>query len=257
MVPDAAAPATVLVATTNPHKVAEFAGILAGLPVRLITLAEAGITAEVEETGTTFAANAAQKARGYHAAARARGLPVWVLADDSGLEVDALGGEPGVYSTRWAGPGTTAEERNVRLLARLCDVPADARGARFRCVIVLISPTGAEYVGEGTVEGRIGFAPRRREGWGFGYDPIFELPERGLTIAELPPEAKAAISHRGRAGRQIRAILAAALNGGAGAGAGEGVPEAAADQRQADDDGEKDRPDQHDDAEQHGDNAHQ
>src|SRR5438067_9008626 len=102
-----------LVATTNPHKVAEYRGLLAGLPVQIRALAEVGIAEDVEETGTTFLDNARLKARAYHALARGRGLTAWVLADDSGNEVDALGGAPGVLSTRWAGPGTTAAERNT------------------------------------------------------------------------------------------------------------------------------------------------
>ncbi len=202
-----------LLATTNQHKLGEYQAMLAGLPVRLVTLTDAGITDDVEEGDESFLANARLKAQTYWALARERGLRAWVLADDSGLEVDALGGEPGVRSTRWAGPNTTAEERNTRLLARLTDVPLEERDARFRCVIVLLSPQGAEYIGDGTLEGRIAFSPRRQPGYGFGYDPIFELPERGLTVGEIPPAEKEAISHRGRAGRQIQAALAQALQG--------------------------------------------
>ena len=201
-----------LLATTNRHKVGEYQAMFAGLPVRLATLADVGITDDVEEGDESFLANARLKAQTYWTQARDRGLRAWVLADDSGLEVDALGGEPGVRSTRWAGSNTTAEERNTRLLARLIDVPAAERGARFRCVIVLISLEGAEYIGAGTLEGRIAFAPRQQPGYGFGYDPIFELPERGLTVGEIPPAEKEAISHRGRAGRQIQAALAQALH---------------------------------------------
>jgi XTP/dITP diphosphohydrolase len=200
-----------LLATTNRGKLREYQAIFAGLPLRVQTLIEAGIHEDVEEIGDSFLAIARLKAQTYHALAAARGLSAWVLADDSGLEVDALNGEPGVLSTRWAGPDTTPEKRNHLLLDRLLHVPPEARTARFRCVCVLISPTGAEHVAEGTVEGRITAAPRQVEGYGFGYDPIFELPDRGLTIGEIPPAEKEAISHRGIAGHKIRAILAEAL----------------------------------------------
>jgi XTP/dITP diphosphohydrolase len=200
-----------LLATTNAHKVREYEAILAGLPFRLLTPADLGLTDEVEETGATFLDNARLKARAYREAAQAQGLAAWVLADDSGIEVDALDGAPGVLSTRWAGPDTTAETRNRLLLERLRDVPAPARGARFRCVIVLLSPSGEEFIGDGALTGRIALAPRQRPGYGFGYDPIFELPERGLTVGEIPPAEKEAISHRGQAGRQIRRRLLAAL----------------------------------------------
>jgi XTP/dITP diphosphohydrolase len=200
-----------LLATTNQHKLGEYQALFSGLPVRLATLADVGITDDVEEGDESFLANARLKAETYWRMARERGLRAWVLADDSGLEVAALGGEPGVRSTRWAGPNTTAAERNTRLLARLTEVPREERDARFRCLIVLLSPDGTEYVGDGTLEGRIAFAPRQHPGYGFGYDPIFELPERGLTVGEIPPAEKEAISHRGRAGRQIRAVLAQAL----------------------------------------------
>jgi XTP/dITP diphosphohydrolase len=201
-----------LLATTNQHKLGEYQAMFAGLPLRVVTLTEAGITDDVEEGDESFLANARLKAQTYWQMAHDRGLRAWVLADDSGLEVDALGGEPGVRSTRWAGPNTTAEERNTRLLDRLIDVPLEERGARFRCVIVLLGPQGTEYIGDGTLEGRIAFAPRRQPGYGFGYDPIFELPDRGLTVGEIPPAEKEAISHRGRAGRQIQAVLAPALH---------------------------------------------
>ncbi|MDQ2807386.1 MAG: RdgB/HAM1 family non-canonical purine NTP pyrophosphatase [Chloroflexota bacterium] len=199
---------TLLLATTNAGKAREYAGLFADLPLRLVTLADLNVTDEVDETGDTFLANARLKAAAGRAAAQAAGLAAWVLGDDSGLEVDALGGAPGVFSVRWAGPNTTAAERNTLLLARLDQVPPAQRTARFRCVISLLDPAGQEWVGDGTLEGRITFAPRQQPGYGFGYDPIFELPERGLTVAEIPPAAKATISHRGRAVAQIRAVLA-------------------------------------------------
>ncbi len=210
MLPDSA-PTLLLLATTNAGKLREYRGLLADLPLRLLTLTELGVTEETEETGETFVANARIKAAAGRAVAQAQGRPAWVLADDSGLEVDALGGAPGVFSTRWAGPNTTAAERNMRLLARLAGVPLDRRSARFRCLIVLLDPTGREWIGDGTLEGRIALAPHEQPGYGFGYDPLFELPDRGLTVAEIAPAAKAAISHRGRAFAQIRPVLARAV----------------------------------------------
>jgi XTP/dITP diphosphohydrolase len=151
-------------------------------------------------------ANALLKARAFYEAlpdeARAEGW--WVLADDSGLEVDALGGEPGVYSTRWAGPNTTAEERNRLLLERLEGVPDEGRTARFRSVVALIAPDGTEHITEGTVEGRIAQEPRGDGG--FGYDPIFELPN-GSRMSELSPDEKNLISHRGVAGAKAAEVV--------------------------------------------------
>ena len=199
--------APVVLATTNKGKVAEFRNILAGLPVAVLAADEAGLVLDVDETGTTFEANARLKAEAYHAAAQAAGLRCWILADDSGLEVDALDGAPGVYSTRWAGD-TDAEGRNTLLLARLAGVPAGpARAARFRCVIALLAPDGREFVVSGSLEGEIALAPTARPRSGFGYDPIFYLPDRGCTVADLPPGAKDAISHRGLAGAAARAVL--------------------------------------------------
>lgn len=209
---DTLAPTTLLLATTNAGKAREYIGLFADLPLRVITLADLGVTDEVDETGDTFLANARLKSAAGRMAAQARGLAAWVLGDDSGLEVDALGGAPGVFSVRWAGPNTSAAERNTLLLARLDEVPLEGRTARFRCLISLLDPLGQEWVGDGTLAGRITFAPRQQPGYGFGYDPIFELPERGLTVAEIPPAAKAAISHRGRAVAQIRPVLARAAD---------------------------------------------
>lgn len=197
----------VVLATTNPGKVAEFRHILTGLPGPVLAADEAGLLLDVDETGATFAANARLKAAAYQAAAHAAGLRCWLLADDSGLEVEALGGEPGIYSTRWAGD-TDATGRNRLLLARLVGVPAGpARAARFRCVIALIAPDGREFIVEGTLEGEIALAPTATPRSGFGYDPIFYLPDQGCTVADLPPGAKNVISHRGVAGAAARAVL--------------------------------------------------
>ncbi len=197
-----------VLATTNAGKVEEFRNILAGLPMRVVAADEAGLVLDVDETGATFEANARLKAEAYQAEAQAAGVDCWLLADDSGIEVDALGGEPGIYSTRWAGD-VDAAGRNRLLLARLVDVPAGpARAARFRCVIALVSPDGRTFIVEGSLEGEIALAPTATPRSGFGYDPIFYLPDRGCTVADLPPGAKDTISHRGRAGAAARAILA-------------------------------------------------
>jgi XTP/dITP diphosphohydrolase len=200
------APVLVL-ATTNPGKIHEFRSILTGLPLPVLGAEEAGLLLDVDETGATFEDNARLKARAYAVAAHAAGLRAWIMADDSGLDVDALGGAPGVQSNRWAGPGTTAAERNRLLLERLAGMAEAQRTARFHCVIVLQAPDDREFVTHGTVEGRIANAPTARPIGGFGYDPIFYLPDRGVTMADLGPGEKDAISHRGRAGLAARAIL--------------------------------------------------
>lgn len=188
-----------LIATHNRGKVAELAAIFAGLGLELATLDDLGITAEVPETGDTYAENARLKARGYSALS---GL--LTLADDSGLEVDALGGEPGVYSARYGG-APSDEARYRLLLERLAATGAADRAARFRCVIAMVWPGGREALAEGAVEGRITREPRGQNG--FGYDPVFWLPEFGCTMAELDAEVKNRISHRARAAAQARAIL--------------------------------------------------
>ena len=191
------APRRLLLATRNPGKLAELRALLADLPIEVAAAVDAP---EVDETGSTFAENARLKAL-----AVARWSGEWALADDSGLEVDALGGRPGVLSSRYAGSGATDAERNARLLAELADVPDAARTARFRCVIALAAPDGRVWMREGACEGRIARAPRGSHG--FGYDPVFLLPERGLTMAELPPEEKSRISHRARALSAMREVL--------------------------------------------------
>lgn len=185
--------------------------------MELVSPAEVGLLLEVDEVGETFADNARLKAEAFTAAS---GLPV--LADDSGLEVDALGGEPGVRSARYGGPGLTEEARYRLVLARLIDVPWERRGARFRCVVALAvdqagsllrnpaaDSTGRVWLAEGRCEGFVACAPRGAHG--FGYDPVFFVPEYGLTMAELASEAKNRISHRARAVQAIRAILARQL----------------------------------------------
>ena len=190
-----------LIATHNRGKKAEYARLLEGLGLELTTLSELGITTEVEENGATYGANALLKATAY---ARLAGL--LTLADDSGLDVDALGGAPGVLSARYAGPGADDRQRYELLLRNLTGVPEAQRTARFRCAIALAWPDGRTAVVEGTCEGRIAESPRGEHG--FGYDPVFLLPEHGCTMAELPPEVKNRISHRARAAQAARPLLA-------------------------------------------------
>ncbi|MCR4399422.1 MAG: XTP/dITP diphosphatase [Syntrophomonadaceae bacterium] len=190
-----------VLATRNRKKRAELEAILAPLGLRVHTLDEFPEVPEVVEDGATFEANARKKAR---AVAEATGLVA--LADDSGLEVDALGGLPGVHSARFAGEPADDARNNQLLLERLRDVPPERRGARFRCVIAVAVPGGETFVAEGSCEGRIGCEPAG-EG-GFGYDPLFIVDGYGQTFAQLPPEVKHRISHRGRALAAAADILA-------------------------------------------------
>jgi len=190
-----------LLATTNRHKLEEYRAIFSDLPFTLLSLYDVHLDIHVEETGTTFAENAALKARAY---AQASGL--LALADDSGLEIDALGGAPGVYSARFAGSETSYEERFRLILERLKGLPMEQRAARFRCSIAIAEPAGYCREVEGTIEGVIADSPRGDHG--FGYDPIFLVPELGKTTAEIAPEHKNRISHRGRAAQQARVLLA-------------------------------------------------
>jgi len=189
-----------LVATHNPGKVREYQALLAGLPLQVTYLDAEGVTLEVEETGATFAENAILKAATY---ARLTGL--WTWADDSGLEVDALGGAPGVFSSRYAGPGATDTDRYRKLLNALAGVPWDRRTARFCCTVALVTPGGVVRTAEDVCEGVIAFGPAGDQG--FGYDPVFYLPDHRATMAQLPPEVKNQISHRGRAARAAAALL--------------------------------------------------
>jgi len=200
-----------LVATRSTHKLAELRDLLRLARAELVSLDDVGIADEPAEEGASFAANAAAKARAY---ARSSGLPT--LADDSGLEVDALGGGPGVRTRRFAGPDATDADNNARLLAVLSGLPPALRGARYRCVLALALPGTAGPRGglpvrlaRGTFSGRIATGPRGANG--FGYDPIFEPasePAGGATVGEWPPERKAAVSHRARAARRMARILA-------------------------------------------------
>jgi len=191
---------TLLLATSNLHKLEEFRAIFSDLPLRLLSLSDIQLVVDVEETGTTFAENAELKARTY-----AQMSQMLTLADDSGLEIDALGGAPGVLSARYLGTETSYEERFRVILEKLQGLPLDQRSARFRCVIALAKPSGTIRMVEGVVEGVIADRPRGTHG--FGYDPIFFLPELGKTFAELEPEYKNRISHRALAAQSARKLL--------------------------------------------------
>lgn len=197
-----------LLATNNPGKVAELRRLLATTGYELVTPAELGIALDVEESGVTYAENAAAKAR---AAARAAGC--LALADDSGIEVDALGGRPGVHSARYGGAGLDDRARVELLLRELEGVPNGRRTARFRAVVVIAAPDGSVLqTFEGVAEGSIAREPRGTGG--FGYDPIFVVRGLGKTMAELTPEEKDAVSHRGQALRAAAAWLRARLEHG-------------------------------------------
>ena len=190
-----------LLATNNNGKIREYRNLLRELPFQVVTLAEQGITTVVDEVGSTLEENARLKAT---AMANESGL--LALADDSGLEVDALGGEPGPLSARYAGENASDGDRVSYLLSRMKDVPWTERTARFRCIIVLASSNGRIELCSGECEGLIMLKPQG-EG-GFGYDPVFYLPEVDMTMAELPLETKNRISHRGRAARKACRVLA-------------------------------------------------
>jgi len=200
--------ADLILATRNPGKLAELRRILAAsaVDVSVADLDDYPDMPEVAETGATFTENALLKAR---AVAAHTGRPA--VADDSGLCVDALNGMPGVLSARWAGRHGD-DEANLRLLlAQLADVPAGRRAAHFACAAALVLPSGAEHVTEGTVSGWLTDAPRGTNG--FGYDPVFVPARSELTTAQLSPEDKDAISHRGRALRALAPVIAALLGG--------------------------------------------
>lgn len=187
-------------ATGNAGKMQEIRMILADVDVNVLSLKEAGIAADVEENGTTFAENALIKARAY-----AEKADCLVLADDSGLEIDYLNREPGVYSARYMGEDTSYHIKNQNLLDRMAGVPDDKRTARFVCAIAAVLPDGSERLTEGTIEGRIGYGEKGCNG--FGYDPIFYVPECGCTSAEMSMEQKNAASHRGVALKKMKQVL--------------------------------------------------
>ena len=189
----------IIFATSNAHKMDEIRMILGDLDAEILSMREAGIETEIEENGTTFAENAVIKAQALRPFTDAI-----VMADDSGLVIDALNGEPGVYSARYM-DGAPYEVRNRNLIARLEGKQGKERSARFVCVIAASYPDGRVITAEGTMEGQIAEEPAGENG--FGYDPILFLPEYGKTSAELSPEEKNAISHRGKALRAMRKKL--------------------------------------------------
>ena len=190
----------IIFATGNENKMVEIREILGELPLEIQSMKEAGVYADVDENGSTFEENALIKAR---AVCRLAGE--MVLADDSGLEIDYLNGEPGIYSARYMGEDTSYRIKNQNLMDRLSGVPDEKRTARFVCAIAAAFPDGREYVVRGTIEGRIGYEERGENG--FGYDPIFYLPDRDVSTAELSREEKNSISHRGNALKKMKELL--------------------------------------------------
>ncbi len=189
-----------LLATNNQAKVREYLSLLQNIPFELVTLAEEGITTTVNEVGESLEENARLKAT-----ILATQSQLLTLADDSGLEVDALGGEPGRLSARYAGEGASDRDRVNYLLSRLKGVPWQKRSARFRCIIAIATPGGEVELCSGECRGFITFEPRGEQG--FGYDPVFYLPELDKTMAELPPEIKNQVSHRWQAARKVYQVL--------------------------------------------------
>ena len=198
---------TIIFATGNKNKMIEIRMILADLGCRILSQKEAGIQADVVEDGQTFEENALIKATTI--ADIARKMPEYknavVLADDSGLEIDALNKEPGIYSARYMGEDTSYDIKNQALIDRLEGVPDEKRTARFVCAIAAALPDGSTEVVRGTMEGRIGYEITGKNG--FGYDPIFYLPQFGCSSAELEPEKKNELSHRGEGLRKMRKVL--------------------------------------------------
>lgn len=197
----------IIFATGNAHKMIEIRMILEDLGMEILSQKEAGITADVVEDGKTFEENALIKAT--KIAEAAANMPKYknavVLADDSGLEIDYLNKEPGIYSARYMGEDTSYDIKNQNLIDRLDGVPDEKRTARFVCAIAAAFPDGSSEVVRGTMEGIIGYEIAGENG--FGYDPIFYLPEYGCTSAQLAPEKKNGLSHRGEGLRKMRKIL--------------------------------------------------
>ncbi|MFC7365508.1 MULTISPECIES: XTP/dITP diphosphatase [Bhargavaea] len=186
----------VIIATKNRGKAKDFEALLSPYGIKVLTLYDVAPELEIEETGTTFRENAALKAETV-----AEKLGKMVIADDSGLAVDALGGKPGVYSARYSGKGATDERNIEKLLAELSGVPDEERTARFVCVLAVAAPGTETRFFEGACEGRILRTPAGENG--FGYDPVFYVPMEERTMAQLTPEEKAVVSHRGEAIRSL------------------------------------------------------
>ncbi len=192
----------IIFATGNEHKMVEIREILADIGISVISMKEAGIDIEIEENGATFEENGMIKAEAIAALAK----DAIILADDSGLEIDYLNKEPGIYSARYAGENTPYKIKNQMLLDRLEGVEESKRTARFVCAIAAVFPNGEKKVVRETIEGIIGYEIKGENG--FGYDPIFFLPEYGMSTAELSPEKKNELSHRGKALREMKKVIA-------------------------------------------------
>ena len=199
----------IIFATGNADKMREIRMIMADLGLEILSMKEAGIIVDIVEDGKTFEENAMIKAKAIAEELKARGDQAVVLADDSGLEIDYLNKEPGIYSARYMGEDTSYTVKNANLIQRLEGVPDEKRTARFVCAIAAALSDGRSFVTRGTIEGRIGYEEKGENG--FGYDPIFYLPEYGMYSAELTPEEKNRISHRGKALQEMKHILSAEL----------------------------------------------
>lgn len=197
----------IVFATGNAGKIREIEAILADLGVEVISMKEAGVTIEIEENGSTYEENALIKSRAVADRLKAAGqqADTAVMADDSGLEIDFLDREPGIYSARYLGEETSYRIKNANLISRLEGVEDERRTARFVCAIAAVLPDGRELTSRGTIEGRISYEEKGSNG--FGYDPIFYVPEFGRTTAELSEEEKNRVSHRGNALRLMKQQL--------------------------------------------------
>jgi len=189
-----------IVATRNKGKIREIREALKGLGLQIYSLGDFPDVPEIGEDGKSFVENALKKARFY-----SKYFGKLTLADDSGIEVDGLNGLPGIYSARYAKEGATSRENNQKLLRAMHGLAVSKRGARFKCVIAVVSHKGKKVLAEGSCRGRIGFKEKGKKG--FGYDPLFILPKFGKTMAELSLKEKDAISHRGKALRKIRRVI--------------------------------------------------
>ena len=201
----------ILMATSNAGKLREVSAIMENMDIEVLSLKEAGITADIVENGTTFAENAMIKAEGIAGLLGEDAKDTIVLADDSGLEIDYLNKEPGVYSARYMGEDTPYTVKNTELIRRLEGVEEEKRTARFVCAMAAVMPDGERLQTQGVMEGRIGYEIAGENG--FGYDPIFYLPQYQKTSAQISPQEKNRISHRGKALEQMKELIAKRLAG--------------------------------------------
>lgn len=199
----------IIFATGNADKMKEIRMILADLGLEIQSMKEAGVNIDIVENGKTFEENAFIKAAAIAEELKNRDVHAVVLADDSGLEIDYLNKEPGIYSARYLGENTSYTVKNANLIERLAGVPDEKRTARFVCAIAAVFPDDRTFHTKATIEGRIGYEEKGENG--FGYDPIFYLPEYGMYSAELAPEEKNRISHRGKALEEMKKVLKAQM----------------------------------------------